>query len=142
MRSALLVIASIFLFAFSCEKKDDGPLPEKEIVGQWRWEYSVYYNTQSGVPYVLTPDTLGFSTVYYFDMNGNFRVLRNTVTEGRGIYWFEAAENENDEDGLQLYTQQDEFIRSVDFSIIGDTLILDETLNKGPVRYFLRTGEL
>ena len=142
MRPVLLVVLSVFLFAFSCENKDDGRLPEKEIVGQWKWEYSVYSNTQSGEPYILTPDTLGFNTVYYFDMDGNFRVLRNTFTEGKGIYWFELAEKENDEDGLLLYTQQDEFIRSVDFYISGDTLILDETLSKGPKRYFLRTGEL
>jgi hypothetical protein len=91
--------------------------------------------------YILTPDTLGFNTVYYFDMDGNFRVWQY-LHRGKGIYWFELAENENDEDGLLLYTQQDEFIRSVDFYISGDTLILDETLSKGPKRYFLRTGEL
>jgi len=88
------------------------------------------------MPYVLNPDTLGFNTKYYFDIDGEFRILRDAETEGKGIYWFEA--DVNNEEGLRLFTQQDEFVKSVDFYISGDTLILDETKAEGPKRYFLR----
>jgi hypothetical protein len=141
MKSALITAFSIFLFAFSCENKDEVFFPEEEIEGRWNWEYSVYNNTQSGKPYVLNPDTLGFNTMYYFDTDGGFRVMRNTAIDGKGQYWFEETDNENDQDGLSLFMQQDEFVRSVDFYISGDTLILDETQSDGPKRYFLRMDD-
>jgi hypothetical protein len=141
MKSALITAFSIFLFAFSCENKDEGFFPQEKIQGRWNWEYSVYKNTQSGKPYILNPDTLGFNNMYYFDADGGFRVMRNTVIDGKGQYWFEETDNENDQDGLSLFMQQDEFVRSVDFYISGDTLILDETQFDGPKRYFLRMDD-
>jgi len=142
MKSIFIIALSIFIFAFSCENKDEMLFPQEEIVGEWNWQYSVYYNTHSGIPYVLNPDTLGFTTKYHFNPEGEFSILRNSETEGSGIYWFESTENENDADGLLLFTQQDEFIKSVDFFISGDTLVIDETDVDGPKRYFRRINNL
>lgn len=140
MKSIVIILAGFLLLAFSCESKDDAAeFPEEQIIGQWNWQYSIYYYTQSGEPYVLNPDTLGFYTRYVFEEDGEFSVLRNEASDGRGIFWFENILFENGEESpLRLFTQQDNYIKSVNFEISGDTLILDETEVDGPKRVFLR----
>ena len=140
MKSVLLMIGSFLLFAFSCENKDDGEVfPEDQIIGQWNWQYSIYYYTQSGKPYILNPDTLGFTTRYVFNDDGEYHIMRNEAVDGEGIYWFENIFYESGEQSpLRLFTQQDNYIKSVNFKISGDSLILDETEIDGPKRIFLR----
>ena len=140
MKSMVLILAGFLLLAFSCESKDDGgSFPEEQIIGQWNWQYSVYLYTQSGEPYVLNPDTLGFYTRYIFKEDGEFSILRNEASDGNGIYWFESILFENGEESpLRLFTQQDNYIKSVNFKISGDTLLLDETEVDGPKRVFVR----
>ena len=140
MKSIILIICSILLFAFSCEKKEDQEsFPEEQIVGQWNWQYSIYYYTQSGKPYILNPDTLGFYTQYIFNRDGEYKVLRNETNDAEGIYWFEAIKYDKGEySPLRLFTQQDNYVKSVNFEINADTLILDETEVDGPKRVFVR----
>jgi hypothetical protein len=140
MKSVLIILAGFLTFAFSCEGKDeDASFPEEQIVGQWSWKYSVYYYTQSGIPYVLNPDTLGFYTRYSFNEDGAFHIYRNEQPDGSGVYWFESIlYNNGEESPLRLFTQQDNFTNSVNFNISGDTLVLDETEVDGPKRVFVR----
>ena len=140
MKSIFIIITGFLMLAFSCENKDESSnFPEDQIVGQWNWKYSIYYYTQSGNPYILNPDTLGFYTRYIFDDEGEFNILKNEQVDGKGIYWFESILYENGEESpLRLFTQQDNYIKSVSYRISGDTLILDETEIDGPKRVFVK----
>jgi hypothetical protein len=140
--SYIMVIAAIlFSMAFSCENKDDLSLSEseKKITGAWNWIESMYFYTVSGTPYVMNPDTLGYTITYEFRENGSFTIYRNSVPENKGTYWFETIKYDNGtESQLRLFTQEDEYIKSVSFSFSGDTLIFDETEVDGAKRKFVR----
>jgi hypothetical protein len=130
--------------AFSCENREDlNPSEsEKQIIGQWNWIESVYYYTVSGTPYVMNPDSLGYSVQIEFNDNGTFSTYRNSLPENSGTYWFETIKYENGtESPLRLFTQEDEYIKSVNFSLSADTLILDETEVDGAKRVFVRGGQ-
>ena len=87
----------------------------------------------------MNPDTLGFHTRYSFNEDGEFDIYRNGQPDGKGVYWFESILYKNGEESpLRLFTQQDNYIKSVSFSISGDTLVLDETEADGPKRVFVR----
>jgi hypothetical protein len=127
--------------AFSCENREDLNLSETErqIIGQWNWIESVYYYTVSGTPYVINPDSLGYSVNIAFHEDGTFETFRNFVPENSGTYWFETIKYENGtESPLRLFTREDEYVKSVNFSISADTLILDETEVDGAKRVFVR----
>jgi hypothetical protein len=127
--------------AFSCENKEDMGLSgsEKQILGQWNWIESVYYYTVSGTPYVMNPDSLGYSVYMTFKEDGTFETFRNFIPESAGTYWFETIKYDNGtESPLRLFTREDEYVKSVNFSISADTLILDETEVDGAKRVFVR----
>jgi hypothetical protein len=135
------IIIALFLLSFSCENKEDFSLTESErqIIGEWNWVESVYYYTVSGIPYVMNPDTLGYSITCRFEENGTFSVFRNAAPDNTGSYWFETVKYDNGtESPLRLFTREDEYIKSVNFSFSGDTLILDETEVDGAKRVFIR----
>lgn len=133
-----LVLLSL---AFSCENREDYNLSdtEKQILGQWNWIESVYYYTVSGIPYVMNPDSIGYSVYLIFKENGSFETYRNFIQESSGTYWFETIKYENGtESPLRLFTQEEEYVKSVNFSLLADTLILDETEVDGAKRIFAR----
>jgi hypothetical protein len=140
--SKLATITVVFLtLAFSCENREDLSLSEseKQIVGQWNWIESVYYYTVSGIPYVMNPDSLGYSVHLIFKDNGSYETYRNFLPESSGTYWFETIKYDNGtESPLRLFTQEDEYVKSVNFSLTADTLILDETEVDGAKRIFAR----
>jgi hypothetical protein len=140
--SCLVSIPVIMLsLAFSCENRDDINLMESErqILGQWNWIESIYYYTVSGTPYIMNPDSLGYSVQIEFNGDGIFTTYRNALPESSGTYWFETVKYENGtESALRLFTREDEYVKSVDFSIAADTLIIDETEVDGAKRIFIR----
>jgi hypothetical protein len=143
MKISNLVILPVVVLslAFSCEKREDISLSEseKQIPGQWNWIESVYYYTVSGTPYIMNPDSLGYSVYMTFSEDGTFATYRNSLPESSGTYWFETIRYENGtESPLRLFTREDEYVKSVNFSISADTLILDETEVDGAKRVFVR----
>ena len=140
----ICIPVAVFALAFSCENREDLSLSEseKQIIGQWNWIESVYYYTVSGTPYVMNPDSLGYSVQIEFNEGGSFSTYRNSLPEGSGTYWFETIKYENGtESPLRLFTREDEYVKSVNFSISADTLVLDETEVDGAKRVFVRAGE-
>jgi hypothetical protein len=132
----------MFSLAFSCENREDISLSqsEKQIVGQWNWIQSVYYYTVSGTPYVMNPDSLGYSVYLVFNEDGTFVTYRNFIPENPGTYWFETIKYDNGtESPLRLFTRENEYVKSVSFSVSADTLILDETEVDGAERVFVRS---
>lgn len=141
IRYIVLFAVSLLLLSFSCENKEDINLSESErkIIGDWNWIESVYYYTMSGIPYVMNPDTLGYSVTCRFEADGTFSFFRNATLDNTGVYWFETLSYSNGtESPLRLFTQEGEYIKSVNFSFSGDTLILDETEVDGAKRIFVR----
>jgi hypothetical protein len=140
--SNLVLIPVVMLsMAFSCENREDLGLTdsEKQIIGHWNWIESVYYYTVSGIPYVMNPDSLGYSVQIEFNEDGTFATFRNLLPESSGSYWFETIKYENGtESPLRLFTREDEYVKSVTFSVSADTLILDETEVDGAKRVFHR----
>ncbi len=140
MKYIAAILLPLLLLAFSCENKESGlDIPEEQILGKWDWQYSIYYQTQSGVPYILNPDTLGYFIQHTYDENGEFSMMRNDQTIGRGTYWFERANPADSATSIdRLFIQQDNYIKSVGFVFSGDTLILDESGSDGPRRIFIK----
>jgi len=131
----------LLALAFSCENREDLSLSvsEKQILGQWNWIESVYYYTVSGTPYVMNPDSLGYTVHMTFNDEGTFATYRDFLPESSGTYWFETIKYDNGtESPLRLFTQEDEYVKSVNFSLTADTLILDETEVDGAKRIFYR----
>jgi hypothetical protein len=87
----------------------------------------------------MNPDSLGYSVYMTFSEDGTFATYRNSLPESSGTYWFETIRYENGtESPLRLFTREDEYVKSVNFSISADTLILDETEVDGAKRVFVR----
>ena len=141
IRYIFFIAGSWLLLSFSCENKEDVSLSESErrIIGEWNWIESVYYYTVSGVPYVMNPDTLGYPITCRFEEDGTYRIFRNATLDNSGVYWFGTIKYDNGTvSPLRLFTREDEYIKSVNFSFSGDTLFLDETEVDGAKRIFLR----
>jgi hypothetical protein len=143
MKNIAVIMITVLLASFSCEKKDDILTTSQEkISGNWNWLQSIYHYTTSGTPYVLNPDSLGYHITHVYTSEGEYMVLRNGEKDTRGVYWFDYIEDEHGSmSPLRLFTQLDEYIQSVNYTISGDTLILDESEIDGPVRYFLKEKE-
>ncbi|MBN1414405.1 MAG: hypothetical protein JW973_04840 [Bacteroidales bacterium] len=143
MKISYVIYITVILFsmAFSCENKEDLNLSEseKQIIGEWNWVESVYYYTVSGAPYIMNPDTLGYSISYIFKADGTFYVYRNNEIDNTGTYWFETViYDDGTESPLRLFTQEDEYVKSVNYSFSEDTLVFDETEVDGAKRTFAR----
>lgn len=131
-----------FLFAFSCNEKEDQIIADYEgrLNGEWLWVNSVYNHTISGDPYILTPDTVGFTLRQIFLNDGTFHVYKNRLIESSGIYWLETVEQENDsaETKILLYTQKENFIDNAELRFSEDTLFLDNSDSDGTIKSFLK----
>lgn len=136
-----------FLFAFSCNEKEDQIINdyESKLTGEWIWVNSIYKNTMSGIPFILTPDSVGFAVKQIFLNDGSFHVYKNELIESSGIYWLETVDqtDEDDEPKIRLYTQKDSFVDFTELTIHEDSLFLDNSAADGTVKLFLkRTQDL
>jgi len=137
----LIIPATIFILSFSCENKEDNSedIPEEQIIGEWGWIESVYYNTMSGKPYILNPDTIGYSLKYVYSFDGTYKVYKNNKLETTGIYWFEIQDYSDErKPDIRLITQQDDYIKDRKFQLKGDSLILDNTEADDAKRIFIK----
>ena len=135
------IIFAIFLLSFTCERKEDSyqNTSEKLIIGEWNWIESVYYYTMSGRPYVMNPDTVGYTVKHVYLFDGKFKIYRNNILETTGSYWFDKIIYPNGtESDLRLFTNKDNYIKSVNFQIKDDTLIVDNTEVDDAKRVFVR----
>ncbi len=137
----IYILFLIFLLSFSCERKEDNyqTTSEEMIIGEWDWIESVYYYTMSGLPYILNPDTVGYSQKHIYLPDGTLKIYRDDILETSGNYWFDRIIYSNGtESDLRLFTQKDDYSNSVMFRITKDTLLLDNTEVDGAKRIFIR----
>jgi hypothetical protein len=137
----IYIIFLILLLSFNCERKDENfqSTYEKLITGEWHWIESVYYYTMSGQPYVLNPDTVGYTIKHVFLYDGTIKIYKNDITESSGNYWFDKIiYPDGTESDLRLFTQKDDYIRSVNFRIKDDTLFIDNTEADDAKKVFIR----
>ncbi len=137
----LLYIFVPFFLSFSCEQNEDKLISDTEdqIMGEWIWVKSTYYNTNSGLPFVLTPDSVGYSVRQVFSSDGTYLQFKNDLIESSGIFWLETATNqETTETDIRLFSQKEEYINFSKISLSGDSLLLDNTAADGTTRLFRR----
>jgi hypothetical protein len=137
----IFIIFSIFLFSFSCERKEDSYQYNSEelIIGEWNWIESVYYYTISGKPYVLNPDTVGYSIKHVYLPDGKFKIYRNDILESSGDYWFDKIiYPDGTESDLRLFTNKDDYLKSLNFRMKNDTLFIDNTEVDDAKKVFVR----
>lgn len=138
------LILGIFLTAFGCEQKEDELQTSSEelILGEWKWVESIYYDTPSGEPFVLNPDSVGYHITNTYLADGTYKTFISNRMESTGLYWFDRIVYDKDNiSDLRLFTQKDEFLSSVNFDLSQDTLILDNTEADGARRVFVRIQE-
>ena len=137
----IVIPVTLFILSFSCEREEESSedIPEEQIVGEWGWIESVYYQTMSGKPYILNPDTVGYSLKYAYSFDGTYEVFRNNKLETTGIYWFEIQDYSDErKPDIRLITQQDDYIKAIKFQLKGDSLILDNTEADDAKRIFIK----
>jgi hypothetical protein len=140
----LLYIFVPFILAFSCEQNEDKLISDTEdqIMGEWIWVKSTYYNTNSGLPFVLTPDSVGYSVRQLFSTDGTYLQFKNDLIESSGIFWLEMVDNQDEaEPEFRLFSQKEEYINFTRIFISGDTLLFDNTAADGTTRLFHRSGK-
>ena len=112
---------------------------EEAIIGDWTWSNSIYTNTSSGDPFIINPDTLGYTIRYLYKDDGTFIVYKNDIEDGYGIYWFEEVEMVDDSLSiLKLFIKREEFISSINVMLRGDTLVFDDNELNGITKVFLK----
>lgn len=138
----LLYIFIPFILAFSCEQNEDKLISDTEdqIMGEWIWVKSTYYNTNSGLPFVLTPDSVGYSVRQVFSSDGTYLQFKNDLIESSGIFWLEMVDNQEAADPeFRLFSQKEEYINFSRISVSGDSLLLDNIAADGTMRLFRRS---
>ncbi|MBN2213760.1 MAG: hypothetical protein JW723_05900 [Bacteroidales bacterium] len=137
----LLYILIPFLLSFSCEKKEDKLISdtENQIMGEWIWIKSTYYNTNSGLPFVLTHDSVGYSVRQVFSSDGMYIRFKNDLVESSGIFWLETVTDpEAIEPDIRLFSQKGDYIHFCGISLSGDSLQLDYIAEDGTIKLFRR----
>jgi hypothetical protein len=137
----LLYIIVPFMLSFSCEQNEDKLISDTEdqIMGEWIWVKSTYFNTNSGLPFVLTPDSVGYSVRQVFSSDGTYLQFKNDLIESSGIFWLEMINNpETVEPEFRLFSQKEDYINFSRISVSGDSLLLDNTAGDGTTRLFRR----
>jgi hypothetical protein len=137
----LLYIFVPFMLAFSCEQNEDKLISDTEdqIMGEWIWVKSTYFNTNSGLPFVLTPDSVGYSVRQVYSSDGTYLQFKNDLIESSGIFWLEMINNpETVEPEFRLFSQKEDYINFSRISVSGDSLLLDNTAGDGTTRLFRR----
>ena len=132
------------MLSFSCEQNEDKLISDTEdqIMGEWIWIKSTYYNTNSGLPFVLTPDSVGYSVRQVFSSDGTYLQFKNDLIESSGIFWLEMINNQEAvEPELRLFSQKEDYINFSSISISGDSLLLDNTLADGTIKLFHRNDK-
>lgn len=140
----LLYIFVPFILSFSCEQNEDKLISDTEdqIMGEWIWVKSTYFNTNSGLPFVLTPDSVGYSVRQVFSSDGTYLQFKNDLIESSGIFWLEMINNqETVEPEFRLFSQKEDYINFSRISVSGDSLLLDNTAADGTTRLFRRNDK-
>ena len=140
----LLYIFIPFILSFSCEQNEDKLISDTEdqIMGEWIWVKSTYYNTNSGLPFVLTPDSVGYSVRQVFSSDGTYLQFKNDLIESSGIFWLEMINNqETVEPEFRLFSQKEDYINFSRISVSGDSLLLDNAAADGTTRLFRRNDK-
>ncbi len=140
----LLYIFVPFMLSFSCEQNEDKLISDTEdqIMGEWIWVKSTYYNTNSGLPFVLTPDSVGYSVRQVFSSDGTYLQFKNDLIESSGIFWLEMINNqETVEPEFRLFSQKEDYINFSRISVSGDSLLLDNTAADGTTKLFRRNDK-
>jgi len=140
----LLYIFVPFILSFSCEQNEDKLISDTEdqIRGEWIWVKSTYYNTNSGLPFVLTPDSVGYSVRQVFSSDGTYLQFKNDLIESSGIFWLEMINNqETVEPEFRLFSQKEDYINFSRISVSGDSLLLDNTAADGTTKLFRRNDK-
>lgn len=140
----LLYIFVPFILSFSCEQNEDKLISDTEdqIMGEWIWVKSTYYNTNSGLPFVLTPDSVGYSVRQVFSSDGTYLQFKNDLIESSGIFWLEMINNqETVEPEFRLFSQKEDYINFSRISVSGDSLLLDNTAADGTTKLFRRNDK-
>ena len=140
----LLYVLVPFMLSFSCEQNEDKLISDTEdqIMGEWIWVKSTYYNTNSGLPFVLTPDSVGYSVRQVFSSDGTYLQFKNDLIESSGIFWLEMINNpETVEPEFRLFSQKEDYINFSRISVSGDSLLLDNTAADGTTRLFRRNDK-
>jgi hypothetical protein len=126
----LLYILVPFMLSFSCEQNEDKLISDTEdqIMGEWIWVKSTYYNTNSGLPFVLTPDSVGYSIRQVYSSDGTYLQFKNDLIESSGIFWLEVVDdNDVTEPNIRLFSQKEDYINFSKIFFSGDSLLLDNT---------------
>lgn len=129
------------LLAFTCEQKEDDLITDiqNKIAGEWIWIKSTYYNTNSGLPYILSPDSVGYSVRQLFSTDGTYIQFKNDLLESSGIYWLETTTKpEGESPEVRFFSQKEEYVSFVKITISGDSLLLDNTAGDGTLKLFRR----
>jgi hypothetical protein len=137
----LLYILVPFMLSFSCEQNDDKLISDTEdqIMGEWIWVKSTYYNTNSGLPFVLTPDSVGYSIRQVYSSDGTYLQFKNDLIESSGIFWLEVVDdNDVTEPNIRLFSQKEDYINFSKIFFSGDSLLLDNTAADGTTKLFRR----
>ena len=140
----LLYIFVPFILSFSCEQNEDKLISDTEdqIMGEWIWVKSTYYNTNSGLPFVLTPDSVGYSVRQVFSSDGTYLQFKNDLIESSGIFWLEMINNqETVKPEFRLFSQKEDYINFSRISVSGDSLLLDNTAADGTTKLFRRNDK-
>jgi hypothetical protein len=137
----LLYILVPFMLSFSCEQNEDKLISDTEdqIMGEWIWVKSTYYNTNSGLPFVLTPDSVGYSIRQVYSSDGTYLQFKNDLIESSGIFWLEVVDdNDVTEPNIRLFSQKEDYINFSKIFFSGDSLLLDNTAADGTTKLFRR----
>ncbi|MFO7657627.1 MAG: hypothetical protein R6W78_11215 [Bacteroidales bacterium] len=140
----LIYIILPLALAFTCEQKEDKLISdvENKITGEWVWVKSTYFNTNSGLPFVLSPDSVGYTVRQLFSTDGTYLQFKNDIVESSGIFWLETISLiDKTETEIRLFSQKEDFVNYVKLSITGDSLILDNILGDGTLKLFRRIAE-
>ena len=133
------------MFAFGCEQKEEQVISDFEgkLNGEWVWVKSTYYNTMSGMPYVLSPDSVGFTLRQLFSVDGTYITFKNDMAESSGIYWLETFDyvEGSTQPEIRLYTQKEDYLSFVELRISGDSLVLDNMKGDGTLKLFRRYNQ-
>ena len=143
LRLIFFLLTPLFV-AFTCEQNEDKLISdvESKITGEWIWVKSTYYNTNSGLPFVLSPDSVGYTVRDIFSADGTYTQFKNDLVESSGIYWFETSTTpEGVPTEIKLFSQKEDYVNFVKVTITGDSLILDNKAGDGTIRLFRRFDE-
>ncbi len=131
--TALLLLVIFFVVTVGCEKEDNAG--NNSIIGHWEW-----FLTIEPFPYtVKTPLTEGYEAAIKFESTDSVKYFKNATLTGMYPYKLKYRINNhldpNSDSTLVLVVNNG---TETFFSILNDTLILDQTYVDGPRKHYIR----